>query len=124
MFVSWWIFGGECGLIYGLIMVVFVFIIVCLCVFGLVMLIVIMVGIGLVVCYGIFIKGGEVLECVYFFDIIVFDKIGMFIEGKFFVMDVVIYGEFSEIDVFVFVVVVEYVFEYLLVWLVVDVVNV
>lgn len=72
---------------------VFVLVIVCLCVLGLVILIVIMVGMGVGVWNGILIKGGEVLEVVVYLDSIVLDKIGMIIEGKFKVIDLVGFKE-------------------------------
>lgn len=69
-----------------------VLVIVCLCVLGLVIFIVIMVVSGKVVENGILFKGGEVLEKVYYIDIIVFDKIGILIKGKLEVVVIKIYG--------------------------------
>lgn len=81
-FVVWVMLGGINGFIYGLLVLVIVLIIVCLCVLGLVIFIVIMVGIGKGVERGILIKDVESLEIVKKIDIIVFDKIGIVIEGK------------------------------------------
>lgn len=66
-------------------------VVVCFCVFGLVIFIVIMVVIGLVVWCGWLFCGGDVIEIVVGLEYVVFDKIGIFILGCFFVIDV--YGD-------------------------------
>lgn len=85
IFIIWYFVIGMVDGLFEVVIVVLV--IVCFCVFGFVMLIVIMVGIGKGVESGILFKGGEYLECIFKVDIIVFDKIGILIEGKLEVSD-------------------------------------
>lgn len=69
---------------------IIVLVIVCLCVLGFVIFIVIMVGIGKGVEYGILIKSGDVLEILYKIIMVVFDKMGIIIEGKLKVIDIIL----------------------------------
>lgn len=78
------------NLIMLLIIIVSVLIIVCFCVLGLVIFIFVMVGIGKGVENGILIKGVNSLEVIYKIEIIILDKIGIFIKGRFIVIDYII----------------------------------
>lgn len=91
----WFLIGGK-DIVFVFIIFILVFVIVCFCVLGLVILIVIMVGIGKGVENGILIKGGEVLEFVYKVNIVIFDKIGIIIEGKLKVIDIVLNNNVKE----------------------------
>lgn len=65
---------------------------------------------------GLFIRGGDVLEKVLFIDIIVFDKMGMFIVGWFVVKNVICNSSmWFEKELLVFVVGVERVIFYFIV---------
>lgn len=70
--------------------VIDVLVVVCFCVFGLVILIVVFVGILLGVKRGFLLWGGDVFECFVSVDLVVFDKMGILIEGCFSVVGVVI----------------------------------
>jgi Cu+-exporting ATPase len=122
-FVSWWIFGGERGLIYGLITAVSVLIIACPCALGLATPTAIMAGTGLAARHGILIKGGEALERAHSLDTIVLDKTGTLTEGKPSVTDVVTHGEFSETDVLALAAAAEHASEHPLARSVVDAAN-
>lgn len=58
-------------------------VIVCLCVLVILMLVMVVSGLVVVVCWGILIKGGVYFEEVCKLKVIVLDKIGIIIEGKF-----------------------------------------
>jgi Cu+-exporting ATPase len=122
-FVSWWIFGGERGLIYGLITAVSVLIIACPCALGLATPTAIMAGTGLAARHGILIKGGEALERAHSLDTIVLDKTGTLTEGKPSVTDVVTHGAFSETDVLALAAAAEHASEHPLARSVVDEAN-
>lgn len=66
-------------------------VVVCLCVLVIFIFVVIVFVIGNVVKNGVFIKGGMFLEKVGVINVIVFDKIGMLIEGKLVVLEVVFF---------------------------------
>lgn len=88
-------------------MMVLVLVVVCLCVFGLVTSTAVFVGTAFGVRYGFFIRGGDILEKVNNLDIVIFDKIGMLIIGKLVLMEMCISGGFSDVEIIVFVGVVE-----------------
>lgn len=65
VYFDFWFFMNGNYFVLVFMFVILVIVIVCFCVLGFVILIVVMVVIGIGVNNGIFIKGGEVLECVY-----------------------------------------------------------
>lgn len=79
------------------------------------MLMLIIFGVGWVVEYGVLVCDVDVLQCVSEFDILVFDKIGILIEGKLQVVVVKIFVGVDEYIVLCFVVVLEQGLSYLLV---------
>lgn len=109
-------------MVYGFIVVVLVLIIVCFCVLGLVMLMLIMVGVGKGVQVGVLIKNVEVFECFEKVDMLVVDKIGMFMEGLFMVIGIISFSLGGEIFFLCVIVVVEKGLQYLLGMVVVRVV--
>lgn len=109
---------GDFGGVFEKMIVVFV--IVCLCVLGFVMFIFIMVGLGRLVEYGILFKGGEYLEVMYWLDMVILDKMGIVINGKLVLIDVIVVDGFNENELFRLVGVVERNFEYLFVEVIVE----
>lgn len=112
------VMGGDwdiwiyCGFVFLLI--------VCFCVFVFLMFVVIVLGFVVGICRGLLIKGGNVFEIIGKVNVIVFDKIGMFIEGKLCVIEMVVFGKNEEKDVIVLVVVVEMGFSYLFVKVIIN----
>lgn len=81
-FFSWWIWGPEPRLAYGIVNAVAVLIIACPCALGLATPISIMVGTGRGALAGVLIKNAEALEVMEKVDTLVVDKTGTLTEGR------------------------------------------
>ncbi|HTN19899.1 MAG TPA: heavy metal translocating P-type ATPase [Pelobium sp.] len=81
-FIIWLIFGGESGVVQGLLATVTVLVIACPCALGLATPTAIMVGVGKGAENGILIKDAESLELAKKVDAIVLDKTGTITEGR------------------------------------------
>ncbi len=81
-FILWFIFGGETGIVKGLLSSITVLIIACPCALGLATPTAIMVGIGKSAANGILIKDAEGLELSKNINTLILDKTGTITEGK------------------------------------------
>lgn len=90
--MAWILFGGEEGVVHGILAFVTVVIVACPCALGLATPTAIMVGIGKGAEMGILIKDAKSLEIARNVDVVVLDKTGTITEGRPEVTDIV-YGE-------------------------------
>ncbi|NNF64759.1 MAG: copper-translocating P-type ATPase [Acidimicrobiia bacterium] len=98
-FMAWFTVGPAPAIVYAVITAVTVLVIACPCALGLATPTSLMVGIGKGAENGILIKSGDALETAHRIDTVVLDKTGTVTQGKPQLTDVVVLGEYDEVEV-------------------------